>query len=94
MISVSQEMEKGSGYIEFGDEDPVDQAMLVGVHHVKTAVLEVFRAQREGIRRKREQQKLTRDQRQGAPGDGTLETPDPVFDGNQGHPGRGSFRSP
>ena len=28
---------KGSGYIEFSDEDPVDRAVLVGVHNAKTA---------------------------------------------------------
>ena len=32
---------KGSGYIEFSDEDPVDRAVLVGVHNVQKAVLEV-----------------------------------------------------
>ena len=76
-------MERGSGYIKFGDKDPVDEA-----------VLKVFRAQREGIRRKREHKKPTGDQRQGDPGYRTLEIPDPVVDRNQGHSGRGSFRSP
>ena len=80
VISVSQEREKGSGYIEFGDEDPVDRAVLVGVHNIKTAVLEVIRVQKEEIRRKCEQQKPTGDQRQGSPIDRTLETPDPVFE--------------
>ena len=59
VISVSQEREKGSGYIEFGDNDPVDWAVLVGLHYVKTAMLEVIRVQQEEIRRKCEQQKPT-----------------------------------
>ena len=55
VISVSQEREKGSGYIAFGDKDPVGRPVLVGVHHVNTAVLEVVRVQQEEIRRKCEQ---------------------------------------
>ena len=34
---------KGSGYIEFSDEDPVDQSVLVGVHNIQTAVLKIER---------------------------------------------------
>ena len=47
IMGVSRETEidggkkKGSGYIEFSDEDPVDRAVLVGVHNVQTAVLKV-----------------------------------------------------
>ena len=54
-------MNKGSGYIEFSDEDPVDRAVLVGVHNVQTAVLKMERGlswwQQEEVRKKREQQK-------------------------------------
>ena len=35
---MSQEREKGSGYVEFSDKDPVDGAVLVRVHKIKTAV--------------------------------------------------------
>ena len=34
---------KGFSYIEFSDEDPMDRAVLVGVHDIKTAVLEAKR---------------------------------------------------
>ena len=54
---------KGSVYIEFSDEDPVDRAVLVGVHNVKKAVIEVERGlsggQQEEVRSKQEQQKKT-----------------------------------
>ena len=49
MVGVSQEREidggkkNGSGYIKFSDEDPVDRAILVGVHNIQTAVLKVER---------------------------------------------------
>ena len=49
MTGVSQERKtdgerkKGSDYIKFRDEDPVDRAVLVGVHNVQTAVLKVER---------------------------------------------------
>ena len=50
VVGVSQERErdggkkKGSQYVKFSDEDPVDQAVLVGVHNVQTAVLKVERS--------------------------------------------------
>ena len=78
---MSQEREKGAGYIKFGDEDPVDRAVLVRVHHIKTAVLEVKRGlsrrQQEEVRKQQEQ---TGDQRQGASAGRSPETPDPVLD--------------
>ena len=49
VVGVSQERErngkkkKGSGYVEFSNEDPVDRAILVGVHNIQTAVLKVER---------------------------------------------------
>ena len=94
---MSQEREKGAGYIKFGDEDPVDRAVLVRVHHIKTAVLEVRRGlsrrQQEEIRRKSEPQEQTGDQRQGASTGRSPETPDPVLNLEQGPPGAGAFKS-
>ena len=45
IIGVSREKEKkkGSIYIEFSNEDPVDPVVLVGVQNVKKALLEVER---------------------------------------------------
>ena len=34
---------KSFGYIEFSDEGPVDRAVRVGVHYIKTTVLEAKR---------------------------------------------------
>ena len=52
---------RGSGYIEFSDEDPVDRAVLVGVHNIKSTVFKVERdlswTQQEEVRIWREQQK-------------------------------------
>ena len=66
-------MKKGSGYIEFSDEDPMDRAVLVGVHNVQTAMLKVERGlswwQQEEVRIKREQQKQAGPHNQGTSGD-------------------------
>ena len=74
VVGVSQERErdggkkKGSQYVKFSDEDPVDQAVLVGVQNVQTAVLKVERSlswwHQEEVRIKQEQQKTTGTQRQ------------------------------
>ena len=91
MISVSQEKDKGAGYIEFNDEDPVDRATLVGIHHIKTAVIKVIRVQQEDIRKKYEQQNRTEDQRQGAFAGKTVRTPDPSPDEKKEPPGTRLF---
>ena len=97
VISVSQEREKDSGYIKFDDEDPMDRAMLVGKHHIKTAVLEAKRGpgsrQQKEIQRKCEQQEQTGNQRQITPAGRTQEVPDPVHDLEQRTPGAGEFKS-
>ena len=64
VVCASQEREmgsrnkKGSGYIDFSDEDPVDRAVLMGVHYIKTAVLKakrvLSRRQQQEVRRKQE----------------------------------------
>ena len=67
---------KGSVYNEFSDKDPVDPAVLLGVHNVSKAVLEVERGlsgwQQEEVRSKQEHQKTT-----GTQGKETLENHPP-----------------
>ena len=88
---MSQEKDKGSGYIEFIDKDPVDRARLVGIHHIKMAVIKVIRVQQEDIRKKYEQQNRTEDQRPGALAGKTVRTPDPSPDEKKEPPGTRSF---
>ena len=74
VVGVSQEREmgsgnkKGSGYIEFSDEDPVDRAVLVGVQNIKTAVLKVKRVLNRRLQQEvRMKQEHAGIQRQGTP---------------------------
>ena len=103
VIGVSQEKEidggkkKGSGYIEFSDEDPVDRAVLVGVHNVQKAVLEVERGlsrrQQEEVRIKQEQQKTTGTQGKETSENQPPKEPRPAVKGEQGNTGVKAFKS-
>ena len=94
MIRVSQEKDKESGYIEFDDEDPVDWATLVGIHHIKTVVIKVSRVPQEDIRKKYKQQNPTEDPRQGTLDGRTVGTLDTSPDKKKDQPGTGLFRGP
>ena len=103
VIGVSQEKEidggkkKGSGYIEFSDEDPVDRAVLVGVHNVQKAVLEVERGlsrrQQEEVRIKQEQQKTPGTQGKETSENQPPKVPRPAVRGEQEPTGIGAFNS-
>ena len=88
---MSQEKDKGSGYMEFDDEDPVDWATLVGIHHIKTVVIKVSRVPQEDIRKKYEQHKPMEDPRQGTLEGRTVGITDTSPDEKKEQPGKGSF---
>ena len=75
----------------------MDRAVLVGVHNLKTAVLEakkgLSREQQEEVKRKREQQEHAGGQRQGASAGRSSEGPNPALDSEQVPPGAGVFKS-
>ena len=90
-------MKKGSGYIEFSDEDPMHWAVMVGVHKVQTAVLKVESGlrwwQQEEVRIKRQQQKQAGPHKQGTLGEQPPKGPKSALKGEQGPPGEGAFKS-
>ena len=91
VIRVSQVKDKGSGYIEFDDEDPGDRATLVGIHHLETVMIKVIRVPQEDIRKKYEQQKQLEDPRQGTLEGRTVGIPDTSPEEKKEQPGKGSF---
>ena len=103
MVGESQEREtnggkkKGSGYIEFSDEDPVDRAVLVGVPNIKSTVFKVERdlswTQQEEVRIRREQQKPAGPQKQRTPEDQPPKGHGPTHRRKQEHPGAEVFKN-
>ena len=94
---VRQKAEGIQLYVKFSDEDPVDRAVLVGVHNIKTAVLKVERSlswrQQEEVRLKREQQKQVGAKRQGTADDQPPKGNDPVLRREQGNQGAWALKS-
>ena len=88
---------RGSGYIEFSDEDPVDGAVLVGVHNIKSAVLKVERdlswTQQKEVRIKREQQKQAGPQKLETPEDQPPKGHGPTLIREQEHPGAEALKN-
>ena len=91
---MSKEKDKGSGFIEFDDEEPVDRATLGGSHHLETVKIKVIGVPQEDIKQKYEQQKPREDARQGTREGRLVGIPGTSLEEKRGQPGKGSFRGP